>query len=162
MNFKDKPIIGVMGGAVCSIAESEIAFETGKRIAEKGGILLCGGGKGIMEAVSRGAKSADGLVIGIMPGSDKLESPPNPYVDIAIYTGMSDARNAVNAKSSDVVIAISGEFGTLSEIAFALKCGKKVIALKCWELFKAGNSPSNYYIVETAEEAVELAFCFLS
>lgn len=161
MAIKDKPIIGVMGGSVCSKEESELAYTTGKLIVERCGIVLCGGGSGIMEAACRGAKEAGGLTIGILPGSNGEESPPNEYVDIAIFTGMSDARNAINSKSADIIIAISGEFGTLSEIAFALKCGKKVIALRSWDIIKHGKNIRNYYKTESAEEAVELAFSFI-
>lgn len=122
-------IVGVMGGSVCSKEEYEIAYEVGKLIALEGYILLCGGGFGVMEAVSKGAFESGGLTVGIMPGSNREESPPNPYIKIPIFTGMSDGRNSINVKSSDVVIAIGGGPGTLSEIALALKNKKPVILI---------------------------------
>ena len=147
-----------MGGSSCSKQIAEIAERVGELIAEKGGILLCGGGSGVMEACCKGAKSAGGLTIGIMPGSDRSESPPNEYIDVPIFTGMSDARNSINAKSSDVVIAIDGGSGTLSEIGLALKNGKPVIALDSWDLKRNGKIPDGYHTAKTAEEAVELAW----
>ena len=150
-----------MGGATCSESEMHLAEQVGELIAEKSGIVLCGGRGGVMEAVCRGAKRYGGLTIGIMPGSSPVDSPPNPFIDIPIYTGMSDGRNSINAKSSDAVIAIAGGFGTLSEIALALKNGKKVVGLYSWEIGRKGLPTDNYYNAETAEEAVELAFSFI-
>jgi len=160
-NLKGMPIIGVMGSAVCTDAEGKLAERVGEVIAQRGGIVLCGGGSGIMKAVCMGAKRGGGITIGIMPGSDRYESPPNEFVDIPIFTGMSDGRNSINAKTSEVVIAIAGSYGTLSEIGLALKNGKKVVALESWELYRRGKSPENYFPVQSAEEAVELAFSFL-
>ena len=157
-----KFIIGVMGGAACSEEESAIAERVGELIAEKGGILLCGGGSGIMTAVAKGAKNKGGLTIGIMPGSGSNESPPNEYIDIPIFTGMSDGRNSINVKSSDIVIAIAGGAGTLSEIGLALKNDKKVITIGSWDLSRKGETPVGYFQVETAEEAVEMAFSFIA
>jgi len=115
-----------------------------------------------MTAVAKGAKSRGGLTVGIMPGSDGDESPPNPYIDIPIFTGMSDGRNSINAKSSDIVIAIAGGAGTLSEIGLALKNRKKVISVGSWNLSRNGETTPGYYQVGTAEEAVEMAFRFIA
>ena len=147
-----------MGAAVCTAEEYRLAHRVGELIAERGAVVLCGGGSGVMAAVSEGAKSAGGLVIGIMPGSDSTESPPNKWVDIPIYTGMSDGRNSINAKSSDVVIAIAGSFGTLSEIGLALKNGKQVIALNSWRLSREGCALQRYIQVSSPEQAVKTAF----
>ena len=147
-----------MGGASCSPEIGKIAERVGELIAGKGGILLCGGGSGVMEHSAKGAKSAGGTTIGIMPGSDRDESPPNKYIDIPIFTGMSDGRNSINAKSSDVIIAIDGSSGTLSEIGLALKNGKHVIGIGSWELKRNGITPVLYHEAESAEEAVELAW----
>ena len=155
------PIIGVMGGSRCSPDEWQLAFRVGELIATKGGVVLCGGGIGVMEAVCKGAKKSGGLTIGIMPGSNHFESPPNPFVDIPIFTGMSDGRNSINVKSAEVIIAVGGSYGTLSEIGLALKNGKKVIALRSWELHREGLTIINYFQVDSAEEAVELAFSIL-
>ena len=132
------PIIGVMGSGKPGPFDS-LAYELGKALAAAGYMVLTGGGGGIMSAVSRGAAEAGGTVIGILPSSgpdDPLYGGyyPNPYVTIPIYTGMSDARNVINVKSSDVVVALPGEAGTLSEVALALKNGKPVILLKWSEL----------------------------
>lgn len=123
------PIIGVMGpGAQATSADLEMAYETGKRIAEAGWILLTGGRNcGVMEAANRGAKSAGGLTVGVLPSShleDLSES-----VDIPILTDMGSARNNINVLSSAVVIACGMGAGTASEVALALKAGKPVVLL---------------------------------
>ncbi len=125
------PIIGVMGGVEAENLSQ--AFLLGKKIAEKGYILLTGGGPGVMEAASKGAFKAGGLVIGVLPNERQypLEGYPNRYVDIPIYTGMSDARNAINVKTSNVIVAFRGGAGTLSEIALAIKSGTPVVCLDC-------------------------------
>ncbi|MDK2892063.1 MAG: hypothetical protein PWQ49_455 [Methanohalophilus sp.] len=106
-----------------------------------------------MEAVSRGCKLEGGIVVGILPTDNPDDA--NDYVDIAITTAMSNARNAIIAQSADVLIAIDGEYGTLSEIALSLKMGKKVVCLKSkWEI-------EGTYTAETPEEAVEMAFSFI-
>lgn len=136
------PIVGVMGGVETENLDQ--AYLLGKKIAEKGYILLTGGGPGVMEAASKGAFEAGGIVIGILPTERKypLKGYPNKYVDIPIYTGMSDARNAINVKTSDVIVALRGGAGTLSEIALAIKSGTPVVGLTCpnvdvetWGLF---------------------------
>jgi len=106
---------------------SEIAERVGELVVERGAVLICGGKGGMMEAACRGAKRKGGLTIGILPNG--IEE-ANPYVDIAIVTEMGDARNIINVKSADAVIAVHGEAGTMSEIALALKAGKKVVAIK--------------------------------
>lgn len=148
-------IIGVMGGSSCSKEEYEVAYQVGRLIAKNGFILLCGGGRGVMEGAAKGAFEEGGLTIGIMPGSNKEESPPNPYIKIPIYTGMSDGRNSINVKSSDVIIAIGGSSGTLSEIALALKNDKPVILLKTFDIDKIINS-EKLYKVESTEEAFKI------
>ena len=156
-----KAIIGVMGGGSCSKSIKDLAFQVGKLIALRGGIVLCGGGSGVMEAACRGARENDGITIGIMPGSNATESPPNPYVDIPIFTGMSDGRNSINAKSSNVIIAIDGGPGTLSEIGLALKNGKYVIGLSSWDLKIDGEQPPGYVVASDPEDAVDKAFHLL-
>ncbi len=151
----------MIGGASCNAEEYSIAEAVGELTASRGGIVLCGGGRGVMEAVCKGVKKAGGTTIGIMPGSTPMESPPNRFVDIPIFTGMSDGRNVINTKSSDVVIAIGGSFGTLSEIGLALKSGKRVISINSWNINRDGVKMDNYLKVDSAEEAVELAFNLL-
>ncbi|MCS6803676.1 MAG: TIGR00725 family protein [Acidobacteriota bacterium] len=151
-------VIGVMGAAQCDEKTYREAVEVGQLIARSGAVLLCGGGTGVMEAAAQGAKSEGGLTIGIMPGSNERESPPNPFIDVAIFTGMSDARNAINASSSDVIIAVGGGFGTLSEIALALKIGKPVVLLHSWRFeIEPPVSMANVHRAETPAEAVTLA-----
>ena len=108
------------------------AAEVGRLLAEHGVTLVCGGRGGAMEAACRGAKEADGLTVGILPGSDRSDA--NPFVDIVLPTGLGEARNALVVGAADVVIAIGGGYGTLSEIALALKAGKRVIGLGTWEI----------------------------
>ena len=128
---EDLKQIGVIGAGECPAEIALLAEEVGRRIALGGAVLVSGGLGGVMEAASRGAKLAGGLTVGILPGYSRHEA--NEYVDVAIVTGLSHARNMLVVRSSDVVIAISGEYGTLSEIALALKMGKSVVGLKTWE-----------------------------
>jgi hypothetical protein len=129
-----RPVIGVMGPGECDAETAAAAEEVGRLVAEAGAVLLCGGRGGVMEAAARGAKAAGGLTVGVMPGRDRAESPPNAHIDVAIFTGMRDGRNWINACSSDAVVAVAGGYGTLSEIALALKLGKPVVLLRSWRL----------------------------
>ena len=104
----------------------------GELVAKRGAVLICGGLEGVMEAASLGAKNAGGTTVGIIPSYEKKDA--NPYVQIVVATGMGHARNTIVAASSDALIAIGGETGTLSEIALALKLGKKVIGLETWDI----------------------------
>lgn len=124
-----RTVIGVMGsGRPLDEAARSVAIELGAMIARRGWVLLTGGrAAGVMEAASRGAREAGGLVIGVLPDADAASA--SEHLDVAIRTGMGDARNAINVLSSDVVIALPGGAGTLSEIALALKAGKPVIAV---------------------------------
>ena len=124
-------MISVIGAGSCDKDIYGMAEEVGRLIAEKGATLITGGLGGVMEAASKGAKEAGGITVGILPGSSKDEA--NPYVMIPVTTGLSHARNIIVVRSADAVIAISGEYGTLSEIAIALKLGKPVIGIKTWE-----------------------------
>jgi len=150
------PRIGVMGPADAGRTEMERARAVGRLIAGRGGIVVCGGRGGVMEAVSQGASEAGGTVVGILPGFSADEA--NPYVTIPVVTGMSHARNAINVWTSDAVIAVGGSFGTLSEIALALKCGKPVVALGSWRLDEIGCDTPLFKVAQTPEEAVETAF----
>ncbi len=132
-----------------------LAEEVGRRIAEAGATVVCGGRGGVMEATCRGARRAGGLTIGILPGADRSEA--NPEVDVAIPTGLGVARNPLVVLSGNAVIAIDGSFGTLTEIAHALDLGKPVIALRSWNLDSAGIDPARYVRVQTPAEAVSLA-----
>lgn len=149
-----KPIIGVIGAGQCTPEISAVAEEVGKLIARNGGILICGGLGGVMEAASRGAKDEGGITIGVLPGDDPEDA--NRYIDIPVVTGLGHARNIIIAKSSDVLIAISGSYGTLSEIAFGLLFNKSTISIGSWEL------DERIIRVSTAREAVDKAFEILS
>jgi uncharacterized protein (TIGR00725 family) len=104
----------------------------GRLVAERGAVVVCGGLGGTMEAACRGAKQAGGTTVGILPGLDRSQA--NPFVDVALPTGLGEARNALVVRAADAVIAIGGGYGTLSEIALALKSGKRVIGLGTWEI----------------------------
>ena len=133
IEVRRKPfVIGVMGGHEAPPAILDDARRIGEGIATRGHVLLTGGGDGVMKAASEGAFRAGGLVVAVLP-SDRvrpLAGYPNEYVDIAIQTGMADARNAINAKTPHVMIAIDGGWGTVSEIAHALRNDTPVIGLK--------------------------------
>ncbi len=125
-------IASVIGGSSPDEYALGLAFEVGGIVASKGYVLLCGGLGGVMEAACKGAKAKGGLTIGILPQKEKDFA--NPYVDIAIPTGMGYARNAIVAYSGDVVIALPGSYGTLSEIGFALSEARRVIGIKTWDI----------------------------
>ena len=125
-------IVAVIGDGFCSAETSRLAEEVGRILAENGATVVCGGLGGVMEAACRGAKGAGGLTIGVLPGRRRRDA--NRYVDIPIVTGMGEARNIIVVSSGQSVIAVSGGFGTLSEIAHALKLGIPVVGLGTWQL----------------------------
>ena len=127
----------------------------GRLLAGAGAVIVCGGSTGVMEGVSRGAASEGGTVVGILPGFERSEA--NPYVTVSIPTGMGELRNGLIARSADVVIAVGGEFGTLSEIAFALKIGRPVVGLSTWDLVRRGEPVHGIELAEDPAGAVEAA-----
>jgi uncharacterized protein (TIGR00725 family) len=157
MERKHRIVIGVMGPSQCDEEISGLAYQVGRLIAERGAVLLCGGRSGVMEAAARGAKEAGGLTIGIMPGLNAEESPPNDFIEVAIFTGLREARNWVNVCSSDALIAIGGGYGTLSEIALALKIGKPVVLLRSWR-FESDQALPPVPQAQTAQEAIDMVF----
>ncbi len=152
MNLRGKFRIGVIGGSEINSKIYRLAYEVGKEIAKNDCILVCGGLGGVMEAVSRGAKENGGITMGILPGTDKEDA--NPYIDLPIPTGISYARNMLVVLNSDVIIAIDGKYGTLSEISYANIFGKKVIGLETWDIEGVEKA-------ENAEDAVKKAISFL-
>ena len=126
------PVIGVIGGNSCTEDAARQAEDVGKEIAGRGGILICGGLGGVMEAACRGAKKKKGLTIGVLPGSRIGDA--NPYVDIPIVTGMGVARNIIIIRSAIGIIAVDGKYGTLSEIAFCLQFKKPIVGLGTWDI----------------------------
>lgn len=146
---------GVVGaGSAEAGAEARlVAQEVGRLVARTGGVVVCGGLGGVMEAACRGAKEAGGTTIGLLPGTDRSEA--NRWVDVAIATGLGEARNVLVVRASDVIVAVGGGYGTLSEIGFALKTGTPVIGLATWEV--PGVEP-----VSDAAEAVARALELLA
>lgn len=147
--------IAVVGSGAADVALAARAEEVGHLLALRGAVLVCGGLGGVMEAACRGAKAGGGTTLGILPGLDRGEA--NPYVDVAIPTGLGEARNALVVRAADALIAIGGEFGTLSEIALALKTGKAVVGLETWELARGGTVSTAIVQAGTPKEAVERA-----
>jgi uncharacterized protein (TIGR00725 family) len=147
---KRKPIIGVIGASQPSAGGLRMAEAVGREIASRGGVLVCGGLGGVMEAAAKGAVAAGGEVIGVLPGADKESA--NPYVTIAVPTNMGHARNVIIAHTAEALIAVEGEYGTLSEAAIACKLCKPVFVLP------GGPQLAGTISVATPEEAVTLAF----
>ncbi len=139
--------VAVCGASDPGPAQRELAREVGRRLAEAGAVVLCGGLGGVMEAVAEGAAGAGGTVVGILPGADREAG--NRHLSLAIATGLGEARNAVLAAAADAVIAIGGGWGTLSEIGLARRGGRPVVALASWELEGLPTAAS-------AEEAVRV------
>lgn len=130
--MKRARIVGVIGAGECDEPARVWAREVGGLLARAGAIVVTGGLGGVMEAASEGAVSAGGLAVGILPGPFPAEA--NRFVSVAVATGMGDARNAVIANTAEGFVAVSGGYGTLSEIAFALKRGKPIVSLGSWEV----------------------------
>ena len=145
-------VVGAGEGDPTAEAEAEIV---GAELARRGAVVVCGGMTGVMASACRGAKQHDGLTIGILPTSDRRLG--NDHLDVAIATGMGEMRNALVVRSADAVIAVGGEFGTLSEIAFALRIGKPVIGLGTWELSRRGRLSDAVRVASSPEKAVEMA-----
>jgi uncharacterized protein (TIGR00725 family) len=142
------PYVGVVGPGEATPDQLDTAETVGRILAERSAILVCGGLGGVMEAAARGAAGADGLVVGILPGLDRTTA--NRYVTVAIATGLGEMRNPLVVRCSDVLIAVGGAYGTLSEIAFALRTGVPVVGLGTWDLADVLETPG-------PAEAVELA-----
>ena len=142
--------MAVVGSGTASGELYEKAREVGRLVAERGGTIVCGGRSGVMEAVARGATEAGGTAIGILPDEDRKRA--NEYLSYSIATGTGHARNLAVVCSGDVVIAVGGEYGSLSEMGLALKVGRPVVALESWDL---GEHVS---VAATPEAAVGTAF----
>jgi uncharacterized protein (TIGR00725 family) len=124
--------VGVVGPGEATPAEASAAAAVGRGLGEAGAVVVCGGLGGVMEAACRGAREGGGTTLGILPGPDRTQA--NPFVDVAVATGLGEARNALVVRASDALIAVGGAYGTLSEIALALKAGKPVIGIGSWEI----------------------------
>ena len=145
--------IAVIGGSRPGLQALEAAFEVGRLIARAGAVVVCGGLGGVMEAASRGAREEGGLVVGILPGAAPVDA--NPWVDVPIATGLGYTRNALVVMNADAVVAVDGEYGTLSEIAYGKIHGRKVVGLGTWDV-------KGVDIAATPEEAVRMALDGLS
>jgi uncharacterized protein (TIGR00725 family) len=149
----DKTYVAVVGSGTATGALYEKAREVGRLVAEWGGTVVCGGLSGVMKAAARGATEAGGTAIGILPDEDRRRQ--NEYLTYSVATGAGQARNLAVVCSGDVVIAVGGEYGTLSEIGLARKVGRHVVVLEGWDL---GEHVS---VASSPQEAVEAAFGLL-
>jgi uncharacterized protein (TIGR00725 family) len=147
---KGRPYVAVVGSGEASGELYEKAREVGRLVAERGGTVVCGGRSGVMEAAARGATEAGGTAIGILPDEDRERA--NDYVSYSVATGTGHARNLAVVCSGDVIIAVGGEYGTLSEIGLALKVGRPVVALESWDLGE------HVAVASSPQEAVQAAF----
>jgi uncharacterized protein (TIGR00725 family) len=150
----------VIGSGEAHAALLDAAEAVGRELAVRGAVLVCGGLGGTMEAACRGARAEGGVTVGLLPGLDRADA--NPWVSIAIPTGLGELRNALVVRAGDAVIAVGGEFGTLSEIGFALKIGRPVVGLGTWELARAGLPVTDAIVVasdpaDAVSRAIELA-----
>lgn len=147
--------IGILGPNRCTPEEQALGYAVGAGLAEAGAVLVCGGLGGMMEAAAKGAKSRGGATVGILPGEDACDA--NAFIDIPLPTGLGPVRNVLVVRACDAVIAIRGGYGTLTEIAFALRLGVPVVGLKTWGLARNGKPDPGIHMVETPEEAVRCA-----
>jgi uncharacterized protein (TIGR00725 family) len=148
--------VAVVGNGTPEPGRDALAEEIGRRLAEAGAVVVCGGLGGVMAAACRGAASAGGLSVGLLPGTDRREA--DPAVGVAVATGMGELRNGIIVRTADVVIAVGGEYGTLSEVALALKLGRPVVGVGTWGLVRPdGTAESEMVRAHDARAAVELA-----
>jgi uncharacterized protein (TIGR00725 family) len=158
MGMSFQPYIAVVGAADATADELRLAAEVGRLIAEAGAVMVCGGLGGVMDEAARACTKAGGTSVGIVPGDERLGA--SKHLTVSIATGLGEARNAIVVRSADALIAVGGEYGTLSEIAFALKMGKPVIGLSTWELSREG-LPDPLIRAETPAEAVARALALV-
>jgi uncharacterized protein (TIGR00725 family) len=148
--------IAVIGAGKASPGVMRLAEEVGAALASSGAVVICGGLGGVMEGACRGAKSVGGMTVGLLPGRDPAVA--NPWVDVVVPTGLGEARNALVVSAATAVIAIDGEYGTLSEIALALRSGVPVIGIGTWTLLRPdGEVDSGILPMENAAEAAASA-----
>lgn len=148
-DIKERVPIAVVGAGDCSREGAALAYAVGRELARRSAVLFCGGLGGVMEMAARGAREAGGLTVGLLPGDRFTDA--NPYIDIAIPTGLSHGRNVLVVRAAKAVIAVEGAYGTLSEIALALALGKPVIGLNTWDI------GPEVIKTQSAREAVEKA-----
>ena len=147
--------VAVSGGGEADDEACRLAERVGLELARRGAVVVTGGLGGAMAAACRGAKDGGGITIGILPSDDRDDA--NRWVDVAVPTGLGESRNALVVRAADAVVAVAGEFGTLSEIALALRLGKPVIGLGTWELALDGRPVDAIAVAATPAEAAETA-----
>lgn len=159
---RGRPYIAVIGAGDCGDDDPTalLAEAVGRLVAQAGGVLVCGGLGGVMAAACRGAKSVGGTTVGLLPGSDRRGA--NEWVDVVLATGLGEARNVLVVRAADAVIAIGGEYGTLSELAFALKIGVPVVGIGTWQLARGGSPVSAFAEATSADDAVGLAMAMIA
>lgn len=148
MRSADVPYIAVVGASQATEADMSDAEEVGRLLAQAGATIVCGGRGGVMAAASKGAASAGGTVIGMLPGDERGDA--NEWVSVAIPTGLGELRNGLIVRTADAMVAVGGAYGTLSEVALGLHAGLEVYGLHTWEI-------DGIVAVDTPEEAVECA-----
>jgi uncharacterized protein (TIGR00725 family) len=147
----DRVHVAVVGGGEAGDDVCRLAEDLGRELARRGAVVVTGGLGGVMAAASRGAKDGQGSTIGILPGADRADA--NPWVDVAVPTGLGEGRNLLVVRAADAVVAVAGEFGTLSEIALALRAGTPVIGLRTWELTRDGRPVDAIVVASTPADA---------
>jgi uncharacterized protein (TIGR00725 family) len=140
---------------VATDEQKRVAEEIGRLLARAGAVLVCGGMTGVMEAACKGARTEGGATVGLLPGGDRAQA--NPYVSVALPTGLGEMRNALIVRAADAVIAVAGEYGTLSEIALALKTGVPVVGIETWDLERGGAIEPATSPAQAVESALRLA-----
>jgi uncharacterized protein (TIGR00725 family) len=150
-------LVAVSGPGEAAAEEERLAEEVGRRLAEAGAVVLCGGLGGVMAAAARGAGAAGGLCVALLPGDDPEDAAPE--IGLAIPTGLGELRNGLLVRACAAVVAIGGAYGTLSEIGFALRLGRPVVGLRTWELHRPGAAEPDpgVLVAGSAAEAVERA-----
>jgi hypothetical protein len=151
----DAPHIAVVGASDADPETQALAEEVGRRVAESGAVVVCGGLGGVMEAACRGAGGAGGMTVGLLPGDDR--SAANRYVQVAIATGLGELRNGLLVRCADALIAVGGGYGTLSEIGLALRTEVPVVGLGTWQLGRAGRPDTGIVEANDAQDAVRRA-----
>jgi uncharacterized protein (TIGR00725 family) len=147
--------IGVAGASQPATSLLEAAEALGGRLAEAGAVVVCGGGSGVMTAVCRGARAAGGTTVGLLPGLDRRDG--NPYLEVALPTGLGQGRNLLLVRASDALVAVGGGFGTLSAVALALRTGVPVVGLSTWSLGLDGRPVDAFPVASGPGEAARLA-----
>jgi uncharacterized protein (TIGR00725 family) len=149
-------LVAVCGESDPQTSLANLAFELGRGIAERDAVLICGGLTGVMEHAARGARSAGGLTIGLLPGENPTEA--NEYIDVAIASGLGHARNAILARTADGIVVLGGGLGTLSEIALALRNGRPTVGIQTWRFDRDRRTEPDLPTAANPHDALEWLF----